>query len=307
MLGTHSGVPLRGCCCPRWPGRPRVGGACCPSRVSRTGTRIRCGPRSAALASIRATSSSYSTTWTRRAGAAGQQPLGRGVAHPTGERSQRRASREGTPRRRRSRARWDRRGRGVCGFSTGQMKRSPTPGPRPSLPPDPERAAASGRATRGTRGRAASRRRGCSAGRENARQPAGCGPVVVRRVLLRDQDLVASAVPAPGPVLVGPAEAEREVGLAGRQHLVERALEQPPAAEPVVVVAEAVDAVARAPARPAPRGPPAAAGRRSRGRRAGAAGGGPGTAAGPRTTLVHSVNPSPHHASFSGIGWNCGR
>ena len=26
-----------------------------------------------------------------------------------------------------------------------------------------------------------------------------------------------------------------------------------------------------------------------------------------RTTLRHSVNPLPHHASFSGIGWNCGR
>src|SRR5215470_5635867 len=27
----------------------------------------------------------------------------------------------------------------------------------------------------------------------------------------------------------------------------------------------------------------------------------------PRVTLVHSVKPRPHHRSFSGMGWNCGR
>ena len=51
------------------------------------------------------------------------------------------------------------------------------------------------------------------------------------------------AVPAARPVLVRPAHAERKIGLAGLQHFVERPLEQPPAVEPVVVVAKAVDAV----------------------------------------------------------------
>ncbi len=56
--------------------------------------------------------------------------------------------------------------------------------------------------------------------------------------------VVVAAVPAPRPVLVRPADAEREVGFAAAVHLVERTLEQAPPVEPVVVVAEAVDAVA---------------------------------------------------------------
>src|SRR5581483_645977 len=46
-----------------------------------------------------------------------------------------------------------------------------------------------------------------------------------------------------GPVLVGPADAEREVGTPAPEHLVERPLEEAPAAEPIVVVAEPVNAV----------------------------------------------------------------
>jgi hypothetical protein len=49
-------------------------------------------------------------------------------------------------------------------------------------------------------------------------------------------------VPGPGPVLVGPHEKEREVGLFRAQDLVERALEQPSAAEPVMVIGEATEA-----------------------------------------------------------------
>src|SRR6185295_16061666 len=45
------------------------------------------------------------------------------------------------------------------------------------------------------------------------------------------------------PVLVRPADAERKIGLAGGQHRVERLLEQPLSAEPVVVVAERIDAM----------------------------------------------------------------
>ena len=80
------------------------------------------------------------------------------------------------------------------------------------------------------------------------------------------------------------------------------------AVEPVVVVAEAVDAVARAPAPPARRASPGRAGRSSRGRAGGAADSGPAKLRLARARrCVHSVKPLPHQASFSGIGWNCGR
>ena len=63
-------------------------------------------------------------------------------------------------------------------------------------------------------------------------------------VKLLDQHLVRQAVPHARPRLVGPAQHEGKVGLARLQHLFERALEQaPPVAEPVVVVAERVDAM----------------------------------------------------------------
>ena len=62
-------------------------------------------------------------------------------------------------------------------------------------------------------------------------------------MLLLHQDLLLGAVPAPRPVLVRPADAEREIERPVSQQLVERTLEQAPAGEPVVVVAEAVNAV----------------------------------------------------------------
>ena len=43
-----------------------------------------------------------------------------------------------------------------------------------------------------------------------------------------------------GPVVIGPTQAEREVGLAARQHLIERPLQQLLArAEPIMIIAEA--------------------------------------------------------------------
>ena len=51
------------------------------------------------------------------------------------------------------------------------------------------------------------------------------------------------SVPAPGPVLVGPAQAEREVEVRVGQQLIERLAQQPSAAEPVVVIAEPVQPV----------------------------------------------------------------
>src|SRR5262249_22537129 len=67
--------------------------------------------------------------------------------------------------------------------------------------------------------------------------------IVFDRVHLLDEDLTLAAVPSPRPTLVGPAETERKVGLAAREHFVERPLQQAPAAERVVVVTKAVDAV----------------------------------------------------------------
>src|SRR5262249_10599044 len=67
-------------------------------------------------------------------------------------------------------------------------------------------------------------------------------PAVVLRVLLADQNFLIAAVPAPGPVLVCPADAEREFGLAAGDDFVERLLEQALPVEPVDVIAKAVDA-----------------------------------------------------------------
>ena len=78
--------------------------------------------------------------------------------------------------------------------------------------------------------------------RSAGQQPADVLEVVLLAVGLRLEDVLFPSVPATRPRLVRPAEAEREVGLAGREHLVERPLEQPLPAEPVVVVAERLDA-----------------------------------------------------------------
>ena len=69
------------------------------------------------------------------------------------------------------------------------------------------------------------------------------GSIVVLAVLLTHQHMAGLGVPASGPLLVGPAQGEGEIGLAGRQHFFERPLQQSAAVEPVVVVDEAVDAV----------------------------------------------------------------
>src|ERR1043166_6619757 len=63
------------------------------------------------------------------------------------------------------------------------------------------------------------------------------------RMSLFDEDHFAAPVPLPRPVLVGPAEAERKVRRSGREHFLERALEKAPALKPIMVIAEAVNAV----------------------------------------------------------------
>ena len=74
-------------------------------------------------------------------------------------------------------------------------------------------------------------------------QPADVGEVVVRGIALRLEQISIGAVPTPRPGLVGPAEAEGEVGLTAGQNFGEGAFQKSLALKPVVVVAESMDAV----------------------------------------------------------------
>src|SRR5215467_13917803 len=66
--------------------------------------------------------------------------------------------------------------------------------------------------------------------------------VGVPRICLLDQDPVRITVPDPRPRLIGPSETEGKLWLTRLEHLVERALEDPSTREPVVPVAERLDA-----------------------------------------------------------------
>jgi len=68
-------------------------------------------------------------------------------------------------------------------------------------------------------------------------------PIVLGRVLLGEQHLVLVPVPPARPVLVGPAEAEGKARTTRTKHLVEGTTEEPTTVEPVMIVAEARDAV----------------------------------------------------------------
>ncbi len=78
---------------------------------------------------------------------------------------------------------------------------------------------------------------------EDLRQIARVHEVVGLAVLLTYQHFAVPVGPAPGPRFVRPAQTERKIRLATRQDLRERALQQAPTLEPVVVVAESRDAV----------------------------------------------------------------
>ena len=67
--------------------------------------------------------------------------------------------------------------------------------------------------------------------------------IIFFSVMLFQQVVARASVPGTSPVLIGPAEAEGEVGFARCQHLVKGAFQNTPAVEPVMVVTEAVDAV----------------------------------------------------------------
>ena len=75
--------------------------------------------------------------------------------------------------------------------------------------------------------------------------------VAIRRWIVCDQDFVIGTVPAPRPVLVGPAETVRKVGLAVCPHLLDGPLEQALAVEPVVVDSRSRGSRIRARAPPA--------------------------------------------------------
>src|SRR6185295_10705311 len=67
------------------------------------------------------------------------------------------------------------------------------------------------------------------------------GDIVLRGMALRDQDFIVLAIPAAGPVLIRPAQAERHSRGPACEHGLDRTLEKSFAAEPVVVVAKTVD------------------------------------------------------------------
>ena len=66
--------------------------------------------------------------------------------------------------------------------------------------------------------------------------------IVFCTVALRLEKIVLPAVPAAGPRIVCPGEGEGEGGLSRGEHLVEGPVQEALPMEPVVVVAEAVDA-----------------------------------------------------------------
>ena len=69
------------------------------------------------------------------------------------------------------------------------------------------------------------------------------GQVAHAVVVLGHEHVLLAPVPAARPGLVGPAQGERQVRLPILEHQLEGPLQQPTTAEPVEVVAEAVDAV----------------------------------------------------------------
>ncbi len=74
-------------------------------------------------------------------------------------------------------------------------------------------------------------------------QPSDVRDVILFAEHLLQNHLVERALPPAVPALVGPAQRERQVGLAGIEHLLERPIQHASSAEPVVVVQESRDPV----------------------------------------------------------------
>jgi hypothetical protein len=62
-------------------------------------------------------------------------------------------------------------------------------------------------------------------------------------VLLFHEYLLILPIPAAGPIPIGPAKAEREIGLSGFQDLVEWPLKKALSIEPIMVIAKTVDPI----------------------------------------------------------------
>ena len=77
---------------------------------------------------------------------------------------------------------------------------------------------------------------------EVAREAADQRQLVLGPVVLGDEDVLVGAVPAPGPVLVGPHQAERQLEPVVGEQRLQRPVQQPLAVEPVEVEHEALDA-----------------------------------------------------------------
>jgi hypothetical protein len=75
------------------------------------------------------------------------------------------------------------------------------------------------------------------------REPACVLDVVAARVRLADQDILLPTEPPTRPCLIRPSKAEREIGFPRGEHLVQWPCEQAAALEPVVPVAERLNAV----------------------------------------------------------------
>ncbi len=75
------------------------------------------------------------------------------------------------------------------------------------------------------------------AAREAGQQPG----LVLGPVVLGDEHVLLGAVPAPGPVLVGPHQAEREVHAPVREHRLQGRFQEPAAVEGVEIPDEALD------------------------------------------------------------------
>ena len=67
--------------------------------------------------------------------------------------------------------------------------------------------------------------------------------IVLRSVFLRNQDLVLSGVPPSRPVLIRPTQTKRHIAPFVLEHIVNGFVQQPLPGEPIVVIAERVDAV----------------------------------------------------------------
>jgi hypothetical protein len=62
-------------------------------------------------------------------------------------------------------------------------------------------------------------------------------------VHLLEENLVLGAVPAAGPIFIGPADAKGKIRFTRSQYLIEWALEEPATVEPVVVITKSKDPV----------------------------------------------------------------